>query len=58
MLWEKIMLGQILNRPSPHFISTAQKPDPKRDTADRPLPKSTHESSRAIFERVRERFSA
>lgn len=56
MLWEKIMLGQILKRPGyePHF--TAESPE-TWETKALPAFMAAHDgSSRAIFERVRDRF--
>lgn len=57
MLWEKIMLGQILNRPShePHYA--IKQSEPHWEAKELPAFMTAHDGSpRAIFERVRDRF--
>lgn len=60
MLWEKMMLGQILNRPSREtiIVSKPHTSDVPGDSKARPIVVPTEEgASPAIFERVRDRFS-
>lgn len=57
MLWEKIMLGQVLNRPAyePRFV--AKSSETHREINERPAFMTAHdEAPHAILARVRDRF--